>query len=307
MRRLQDINILNLPDGRKMSYAEYGDPKGYPVMLFHGIPGSRLFWKIMPGFPFRPKLRLIAPDRPGYGFTDFEEGVTTLLNWPNDIKYLADSLGLKKFAILGNSGGGPYALACAWKIPERLSSVGIVSSMGPYLPEAKKGARIPLRIIFYLAPRLQKLTKNILKIISSVAHYSPIRIFRTVILGSYRDDRKILRRLDADLYIKQDIIESYRQNGRGEAYDITIPAKWPIPLNEIKVKILLWQGEKDCTMGNTGHCLDNLLPNCESTFIPEAGHLWIYEHLGEVLDELVNQNGFFGFLSKILSKIKSRL
>ena len=62
---LKDTNILQLPDGRKLCYAEYGDPDGKPVILFHGNPNSRLLYGLIPDCPFRPGLHLIAPDRPG--------------------------------------------------------------------------------------------------------------------------------------------------------------------------------------------------------------------------------------------------
>ncbi len=68
---LKDTNILLLPDGRRLGYAEYGDPDGKPVILLHGNPNSRLLYGLMPDCPFRPGLHLIAPDRPGYGLSDF--------------------------------------------------------------------------------------------------------------------------------------------------------------------------------------------------------------------------------------------
>ncbi|MCK5219547.1 alpha/beta hydrolase [bacterium] len=83
-------NHLKLPDGRQLCYAEYGDLNGFSIFVFHGNPNSRLLWGAIPGSPFLPNVRLIAPDRPGFGQTDFKEGVTTLQNWPNDIVALAD-------------------------------------------------------------------------------------------------------------------------------------------------------------------------------------------------------------------------
>lgn len=77
-------NYLMLPDGRRLCYTEYGDPNG----------------------------------RPGFGQTDFVEGITTVENWPNDIVALADFLRIDKFAVFAPSGGGPFALSCAWKIPD---------------------------------------------------------------------------------------------------------------------------------------------------------------------------------------------
>jgi pimeloyl-ACP methyl ester carboxylesterase len=81
----KDTNFLTLHDGRKLCYAEYGDPEGLPIFVFHGNPNSRLLWGVIPGSPFLPGVRLIAPDRPGFGRTEFKKGVTTLENWPNDV------------------------------------------------------------------------------------------------------------------------------------------------------------------------------------------------------------------------------
>jgi hypothetical protein len=86
----QKDKTLQLRDGRQLAYAEYGDPNGSPVMLFHGNPSSRLSWGLIPGSPFRPRLRLIAPDRPGFGRSDFQPG-RQLLDWPDDVCELADT------------------------------------------------------------------------------------------------------------------------------------------------------------------------------------------------------------------------
>jgi len=119
MRTLRDDNILKLPDGRQLCYAEYGDPDGKPVILFHGNPNSRLLYGLVPGCPFRPGLHLIAPDRPGYGFSDFYLPGHGVADYPDDIVALADALGIDKFAVFGASGGGPPALACGGALGQR--------------------------------------------------------------------------------------------------------------------------------------------------------------------------------------------
>ena len=73
----QSDNTLRLRDGRQLAYAEYGNPGGSPVMLFHGNPSSRLSWGLIPGSPFRPHLRLIAPDRPGLRSLGLPAGPST--------------------------------------------------------------------------------------------------------------------------------------------------------------------------------------------------------------------------------------
>lgn len=105
-----------LPDGRKLAYAEFGRPDGVPVLYFHGAPGSRLEPLLIGDDVLNQLgLRVIAPDRPGMGGSDFQRG-RGFSDWPADVVALADALGLGRFAVLGNSGGGPYAAVCAARI-----------------------------------------------------------------------------------------------------------------------------------------------------------------------------------------------
>ena len=166
-------NHLELPDGRRLCYAEYGDQGGQPIFVFHGNPNSRLLWGVIPGSPFLPNVRLIAPDRPGFGQTDFLEGVTTVENWPNDIVFLADSLGIDKFAVFAPSGGGPFALSCAWKIPERLTSAGLFASVGPLNEETEKNLAAPVRMMWTKAPKLPGLFKRQMKMFAWMAKKYP--------------------------------------------------------------------------------------------------------------------------------------
>lgn len=127
-----------LPDGRTLSYAEFGDPIGYPLMFFHGFPSCRLEAWFLDPIAQRKGIRLIAPDRPGFGRSTFQPN-RQFVHYPSDIRALADHLELDRFAILGGSGGGPYALACAKDIPGRLSAVGLLASAGPWEIEGDEG------------------------------------------------------------------------------------------------------------------------------------------------------------------------
>src|SRR5437899_12705534 len=101
-----------LSDGRRLGYAQYGSPNGSPLMYFHGWPSSRLEPRVAENLCADLGLQVIAPDRPGFGLSDFKPG-RTLASWPEDVRALAASLGFHRFAVLGVSGGGPYAIACA--------------------------------------------------------------------------------------------------------------------------------------------------------------------------------------------------
>ena len=281
-------NYLKLPDGRQLCYAEYGDPKGQPIFVFHGNPNSRLLWGVIPGSPFLPHVRLIAPDRPGFGQTDFKDDITTLENWPNDITVLADSLGIKKFAVFGPSGGGPYALSCAWKIPERLTSVGIFASVGPFIPETDKNIAAPVRMMWANAPKLPGLFKLQMNLFSWLARKYPKLYIKMILKEFCEIDRKVYERLNIAELIQVDRNEGYRQGGIGTWYDAMIPGNWPIPLNEIKTKVYLWQGEEDISVPlSMGQYMAEKLPNCEAIFIKGVGHFWIFEHLAEMLEKLV--------------------
>ncbi len=283
---------LTLKDGRQLCYAEYGDPDGMPIMVVHGNPNSRLLWGVIPGSPFLPGVRLIAPDRPGFGRTEFKKGVTTLENWPNDVVELADSLGIDKFAMFGPSGGGPFALASAWKIPERLTAVGLFASVGPLLPETVVNGVPAVRLMWKYAPRLPGLYRVQMKFFAWLARNFTNLYIRMVLTEFSETDRKSYTRLKLANLLRPDRNEGYRQGGIGTWYDAMIPAGWPIPLEEIKIKVYLWQGEEDISIPLAmGQYIAEKIPDCEATFIPHVGHFWIFEHLSEMLDTLVSHSG----------------
>jgi pimeloyl-ACP methyl ester carboxylesterase len=286
-------NYLTLPDGRRLCYAEYGDPGGQPILVFHGNPNSRLLWGVMPGSPFLPNVRLIAPDRPGFGQTDFVEGVTTLGNWPNDVVALADALKIGKFAVFGPSGGGPFALACAWKIPERLTSVGIFASVGPLNSETDRDIASPVRAMWRKAPQLPGLFKLQMKLFAWLARTYPGLYVKMILKEFGETDRIVYDRLQVAEFLRPDRNEGYRQGGIGTWYDAMIPGNWPIPLNEITTRVYLWHGEDDISAPlSMGHYIAEKIPDCEASFIPGAGHFWIFEHIAEMLEKLMNNNEY---------------
>src|SRR5215472_6981947 len=121
---------IRLADGRALGFAEYGDPNGAPLFFFHGLWASRLTSHPDHEIARSLGVRLITMDRPGIGCSAPKPG-RRLIDWPEDVAALADALQLQRFAILGWSGGGAYALACASRIPERLTAVGLASGGAP--------------------------------------------------------------------------------------------------------------------------------------------------------------------------------
>ena len=117
-------------DGRRLEWSEFGASDGRPVIAFHGTPSSRLDFAPTDGVARRLGVRVIAPDRPGHGGSSPVRG-RTLAGGAADIVELADHLGLDRFAVLGFSGGGPHAFACASQLGDRVSAVVGASAAGP--------------------------------------------------------------------------------------------------------------------------------------------------------------------------------
>ena len=129
------MNSFLLNNKYQLSWNEYGATDGEPVFYFHGTPGSSLEPQMADTIVRDLEIRLIAPNRPGFGGSDAQEGFR-LLDWADAVTQLADKLQLDDFSIIGFSGGGPYALACAHELGKRIKYVTLVSSPAPFESKA---------------------------------------------------------------------------------------------------------------------------------------------------------------------------
>ena len=130
-----------------MGFAEYGDPEGNPVFFFHGTPGSRLQAADFNDAALAKHCRFFGIDRSGMGLSSLNKQ-HTLLSWADDIRELADHLNINQFSIIAHSGGAPFAMACAYAIPQRITRVAIVSGLAPTtMLEANEGLNRGMRII----------------------------------------------------------------------------------------------------------------------------------------------------------------
>ncbi|HEY2877682.1 alpha/beta hydrolase [Nocardioides sp.] len=124
------FTTLTLSDGRALEYAELGAPSGQPVLFFHGTPATGGQAAVVADAASAQGLRLVAPTRPGYG--DSTVSRPGLAATAADTLELVDQLGLGRFALMGSSGGGPFALATAAAAPDRVSAIWVHASPGSY-------------------------------------------------------------------------------------------------------------------------------------------------------------------------------
>ena len=124
---------FTIENGYQLGFAEYGKLDGIPLFHFHGTPSfGRLEGIIYKENAFENNIHLIIIDRPSYGLSDFQSEFN-LLDWPKYVVELADRLGFQSFHVSGYSGGGPFALACAYKFSEKILSCSVIA--GSYKPE----------------------------------------------------------------------------------------------------------------------------------------------------------------------------
>ncbi len=122
--------LCRLQDKRLLEYAEFGDPNGMPVMFFHGFMGSCQQAVLANANALEEGVRIIAPNRPGIGRSS-PATFKTMTEYASDIRQLADKLGIRRFAVIGTSAGGCFALACGQSLPRRVRLVGVVGGIGP--------------------------------------------------------------------------------------------------------------------------------------------------------------------------------
>jgi pimeloyl-ACP methyl ester carboxylesterase len=260
---------------------------GKPILHFHGHPSSRIEIRF-----FAKKLKElgihgIAVDRPGVGLSDFKLG-QTLLEWPDDVIELANHLRLDKFAVEGLSGGGPYAVTCAFKIPERLTYCGIISGMG-LINWSKGGMMRSNRIGFFIARRLPFLIKTLVKAQKKL--FDDREKLEDSIKNLPKPDSKLLQNPDIlDIFIEASK-EAFHSGLDGVIHEEKIYAKsWGFDLKDIPsdLQVYVWYGDMDVFVPSSfGRKMCELIPNCKSFFFPNEGHLSVFvNHLEEILETL---------------------
>ena len=277
---------MPLRDGRRLGYAEYGDPDGSPGLYFHGHPGSRLEPRFAGDAAARAGLRVIALDRPGYGLSDFQPK-RTMLGWACDVVDATDALGVDRFGVLGSSGGGAYALACAHELPDRVTTVGVISGVGPYeAPGATDGVRWQNRVGFRLGARFPPLARLIMASMERQLRRRPERTLDAVAEAMSPRDAELARRPDVRATLAAVLQEAFRQGSRGPALDVVLLGRpWGFRLKEIESEVLLWHGELDVLVPPAmARHLATELPRCRATSFPDEGHLLFVDHMPEIVD-----------------------
>lgn len=280
---------LKLRDGRQLGFAEYGEARGEPVFYFHGWPSSRLEAEAVETKVRQQGARVIAIDRPGYGLSDFQPG-RRLTDWPADVKQVADHLGIGRFRVLGVSGGGPYASACAALIPERLTRVTLVCSLAPLNGLASsRGMSMGNRFFLHTARQAPGLARRLGEFFLEKMRRRAGLIFLPQIESELPEcDREALATEALKGALTRSSVEAFCQGVKGPAWDGCLYAlPWGFRLEDIKIPVRVWHGDADIIVPpEMGRCHARALPSCKATFCPGEGHFSLpFNRIEEIMGE----------------------
>lgn len=284
---------LTLPDGRRLGYLELGSATGEPVFYCHGFPASRLEARLLEAASLRHGVRLIASDRPGYGLSDFQHG-RRIGDWPGDVKALADALGLGRFAVLGVSGGAPYAVACAALLPDRASAAGIVGGLGNLDKQEELAQFNPFaRFSFALARQAPALSRSFIRALALLLRDRPRWTLKLLASELPLPDREVLSDPAVFAAIADSLHEALRQGGRGAAHDLFLYTRsWDVAPESIRVPFHVWHGEQDTTVPVAmGRRLAAAIPGCRARYYADEGHFSLpVRRMDEVLTALLGES-----------------
>ncbi len=267
-------NQISLKNGKILGYAEYGDHHGMPVIHLHGLPSSRfeLNNPDLYAIAERLHLRIIVPDRPGIGLSEFFR--YSIASYPDLIAELADALALDRFPVVGYSSGGKFAAACAWKIPERLTNATIVSGSAPFdLPGVKGALSKQDQQIYGMAVKLPWVLRLMLGKIARDARKNPTSVM-SLFTDVSEEDRAALNNPVVQLTLGEMVNGAFQQGTRGPAYEWKIEAlPWGFLLEEIRMPVQIWHGETDKIVSiEQARILAKAIPGASLKSYPGQGH-----------------------------------
>jgi pimeloyl-ACP methyl ester carboxylesterase len=279
--------VVRTATGRAVGVYEFGDPKGRPVFALHGTPacGAGFEWTDAPAR--ERALRVIAPDRPGIGRSD-PVPMASVFDYASEFGALADALDVEQFALIGYSGGGPYALAVMHEMPERVEVAEIVAGAGEIGTWATLGdlSRSD-RQLTWLAVHAPFVARAVLRIADVAARTAPNLSLRSIATEMTEPDRQVLHELGKAGALAL-FSEALAQSSAGAVTDYALLARpWHVALEEITMPVHCWHGTGDnmVPLAHTQALLERL-PDARLTTWPGEGHLAFITHVAEVLDDI---------------------
>lgn len=256
-----------MEDGRQLAYAEYGRPEGEPVVFLHGTPGSRRLGAAFETVARDCGVRLLAPDRPGYGRST---------PWPNRsvgdagrfVGAVLDDAGVRTAGLVAFSGGGPHALAAAATRPERLGRVDVVVGATP--PNLSEQMPALQRLLAGLATKAPPVLRGLLRGQAWLAE----RLDPSFVASQYTDTAEAVSDDVAEI-VRGDFVEALARHRSGAVTEFRNTATdWGVELADIDAEVRLWHGANDTNVPLAdARRLESRVPTAELQVLDDADHL----------------------------------
>jgi pimeloyl-ACP methyl ester carboxylesterase len=290
---VEEDQTISLPDGRQLGYLIIG--KGKPVFYFHGTASSRLEVLLLKELTRKKKLQIIGIDRPGAGLSAFAPK-KSLQDFNADINHVSDHLGIDRFAVLGWSGGGPYALTYLAFFPERVTRAVIVGS--PALPfdvstaHNSSFARFAMKFPALGMLALKRLQAQVLNANKDVEAFLQSKKGKKMLENWSKEDAKFFADKAWATLMYASMAEAFRQGDNGvkavfQEHQLFMKT-WPKEVSKIPSgKVDVWQGtdDKTCRVDNA-YRIVKAVPGAHLEMFAGKGHCVMFdnmEKLGETL------------------------
>jgi pimeloyl-ACP methyl ester carboxylesterase len=273
--------------GRRLSTQVYGDPDGNPVFLLHGTPGSRLGPRPRSAVLHRLGIQLISFDRPGYGESD-RMANRRVADVAADVLAIADAYGLGKFAVVGRSGGGPHALACAALLPERTTRAAVLVGLAPRAADGLDwfdGMAQSNVMEFTAAANGYEDIVAHTKAVASAVRANPASLITRLQTELPDSDRRVV----ADRGVRSMLIETYaealRTSDHGWIDDVlAFCSPWGFDPATVTVPVLLWHGASDVfSPASHARWLAERIPSAAVVVQAGAAHFGALDVLPDIL------------------------
>ena len=264
-------------DGRRLSFAEYGAPRGPAIVWMHGTPGARRQIPVEArAIAEAEGLRLIGLDRPGIG-SSTPHLYRDVLDWTGDLEMLADTLGIDTLRVVGLSGGGPYALAAGAALPDRVHAVGVLGGVAPTVgPDAASGGLI--RLAVHLEPVLRAGRLPLGAALSGfIRVVKPLANSAVDLYGRFQPvgDRDLLARPEFRAMFVDDLVNGSRFQMSAPFSDLVLFSRdWGFALSDVTVPVHWWHGDADHIVPfRHGEHVVARLPHASLSVIDGESHL----------------------------------
>jgi pimeloyl-ACP methyl ester carboxylesterase len=278
-------------DDRQIGFAEFGDPQGRAVFWLHGTPGARRQIPMEARvYAEQQQIRLIGVDRPGIGSSTPHQ-YDTVFAFADDLRTIADTLGIDKLLVIGLSGGGPYTLACAAAMPERVVAAGVLGGVAPARGADAIGGGV-MAFGTVVAPLLEVAGGPIRLAASALVRLArPVASPALDLYGrmSPEADRRMLARPEFKAMFLDDLLNGSRKQLAAPFADVVVFARdWGFRLDEVKVPVRWWHGDHDHIVPFAhGEHVVSKLADAQLYHLPGESHLAGLGYAEEILGTMM--------------------